>query len=117
TVRVLDAAQLAAGTGDADLVVVGDVEKLGPTELQRLLDFHRAGGGLLLVPGARADLAFWNDFLGQLGGGSLGADAPAGPGAARVGTRGRRRGGPGACCAGWRATPFSTASRRGRASP
>jgi hypothetical protein len=82
TVRVLDASQLAAGTGDADLVVVGDVERLGPSELQRLLDFHRAGGGLLLAPGSRADLAFWNTFLHQLGAGTLGADTPAPPGAA-----------------------------------
>jgi hypothetical protein len=80
SVRTLDASQLAAGTGDADLIVVGDVERLGPTELQAVLDFHRAGGGLLLVPGARADLAFWNGFLGQLGVGTLGPEdaAPAG---------------------------------------
>ena len=82
TVRALDASQLAAGVGDADLVVVGDVERLGPSELQRLLDFHRAGGGVLLVPGPRADLAFWNDLLRQLGAGTLGADTPAPPGAA-----------------------------------
>jgi len=48
-----------------------------------LLDFHRAGGGVLLVPGTRADLAFWNDLLHQLGAGTLGPDTPAGgPGAA-----------------------------------
>src|SRR5262249_36227857 len=92
--------QLAAGTGDADLVVVGDVEKLGPTELQRLLDFHRAGGGLLLVPGARADLAFWNGLLSQLGVGGLGADTPAPPGAAwrrlRAAAGGGAAGGPAA---------------------
>ncbi len=82
SVRTLDASQLAAGTGDADLVVVGDVERLGPTELQTVLDFHRAGGGLLLVPGARADLAFWNDFLGQLGVGTLGPEDAAAAGAA-----------------------------------
>lgn len=80
SVRSLDASQLAQGTGDADLVVIGDVERLGPTELQTVLDFHRAGGGLLLVPGARADLAFWNDLLRRLGVGALGAEdaAPAG---------------------------------------
>jgi hypothetical protein len=81
TVRSLDASQLAAGIGDADLLVVGDVERLGPSELQRLLDFHRAGGGLLLVPGPRADLVFWNDLLHQLGAGTLGPDTPAGGGA------------------------------------
>jgi hypothetical protein len=78
TVRALDASQLAAGLGDADLLVVGDVERLGSSEMQRLLDFHRAGGGVLLVPGPRADLAFWNDLLHQLGAGVLGADTPAG---------------------------------------
>src|SRR5215831_8222079 len=82
TVRALDASQLAAGTGDADLVVVGDVERLGPAELQRLLDFHRAGGGLLLVPGPHADLAFWDDLLKQLGAGTLAPDTPAPQGAA-----------------------------------
>ena len=80
SVRSLDASALAHGTGDADLVVIGDVERLGPTELQTVLDFHRAGGGLLLVPGARADLAAWNDLLGQLAAGTLGPEdaAPAG---------------------------------------
>jgi hypothetical protein len=82
SVRALDASQLATGIGDADLLVVGDVERLGPSELQRLLDFHRAGGGVLLVPGTRADLTFWNDLLRQLGAGTLGPDTPAPPGAA-----------------------------------
>ena len=81
-VRTLDAATFAQGAGDADLVVVGDVERLGPAELQALLDFHRARGGVLLVPGARADLAFWNDLLGQLGAGTLGPEDAAPPGAA-----------------------------------
>ncbi len=66
SVRALDATQLAAGVGDADLVVIGDVERLGPAELQAVLDFHRAGGGLLLVPGGRADLMAWNELLGTL---------------------------------------------------
>ncbi len=80
SLRTLDASQLAAGTGDADLVVIGDVLRLGPTELQAVLDFHRAGGGLLLVPGPRAELGWWNDLFGQLGLGQLGAEtaAPAG---------------------------------------
>ena len=82
TVRALDASQLAAGIGDADLLVVGDVERLGPSELQRLLDFHRAGGGVLLVPGTRANLAFWNDLLHQLNAGVLAEDTPAPQGAA-----------------------------------
>lgn len=79
-VRALDAAQLAQGAGDADLIVIGDVERLGQAELQTVLDFHRAGGGLLLVPGARADLDAWNDLLGTLGVGMMGQEdaAPAG---------------------------------------
>jgi hypothetical protein len=79
-VRALDAAQLAQGPGDADLIVIGDVERLGQAELQTVLDFHRAGGGLLLVPGARADLAAWNDLLGTLNVGMMGVEdaAPAG---------------------------------------
>ncbi|HEX5632431.1 MAG TPA: BatA domain-containing protein, partial [Gemmatimonadales bacterium] len=81
-VRALDAAQLAQGAGDADLIVIGDVERLGQAELQTVLDFHRAGGGLLLVPGARADLAAWNDLLGTLHVGMMGVEDAAPPGAA-----------------------------------
>jgi hypothetical protein len=80
-VRAVDAAALAGGVGDADLIVVGDVERLGPAELQTVLDFHRAGGGLLLVPGARADLAAWNELLGTLKAGTLGNEDAAPPGA------------------------------------
>ncbi len=82
SVRALDAAQLAGGAGDADLIVIGDVERLGPGELQAVLDFHRAGGGLLLVPGARADLAAWNELLASLKAGVLGAESAALVGAA-----------------------------------
>jgi hypothetical protein len=82
TVRALDATQLAAGAGDADLVVIGDVERLGPAELQTVLDFHRAGGALLLAPGARADLAAWNELLGTLRAGTLGPEEAAPAGAA-----------------------------------
>ncbi|MEQ1832126.1 MAG: BatA domain-containing protein, partial [Candidatus Eisenbacteria bacterium] len=81
TVRALDGSQLAAGTGDADLVVIGDIERLGPTDLQAVLDFHRAGGGLLLVPGARADVAAWNDLFRQLGLGTFGPEDAASAGA------------------------------------
>jgi len=80
-VRTVDAAGLAAGVGDADLIVVGDVERLGPAELQTVLDFHRAGGGLLLAPGSRADLTAWNDLLGTLKVGTLGSEDAAPPGA------------------------------------
>jgi hypothetical protein len=80
-VRAVDAAALASGVGDADLVVVGDVERLGPGELQTVLDFHRAGGGLLLAPGERADLAAWNDLLGTINAGTLAPEDAAPPGA------------------------------------
>jgi hypothetical protein len=82
TVRALDATQLAQGAGDADLIVIGDAERLGPAELQTVLDFHRAGGGLLLVPGARADLAAWNNLLATLNVGTMGAEEAAPAGAA-----------------------------------
>lgn len=82
TVRTVDALTLGQGLGDADLLVIGDLERLGSRELQVALDFHRAGGGLLLVPGARADRAAWSLLLEQLGCGRLEDDAPASAGAA-----------------------------------
>jgi len=81
-VRRVDATQLAAGVGDADLVVIGDVERLGPAESQVVLDFHRAGGGLLLAPGARADVEAWNTLLAGIGLGRLGGEDAAPGGAA-----------------------------------
>lgn len=81
TVRAVDAQELAAGTGDADLVVLGDVEQPGPRETQLLLDFHRAGGALLLAPGTRANREAWSLLLEQLGAGRLGRDDAAAPGA------------------------------------
>jgi len=81
-VRRVDATQLAAGVGDADLVVIGDVERLGPAESQVVLDFHRAGGGLLLAPGARADVEAWNTLLAGTGLGRLGGEDAAPSGAA-----------------------------------
>ena len=81
TVRTVDAQSLAEGLGDADLLVIGDVERLGPRELQQTLDFHRAGGGLLLAPGPHADREAWSLLLEQLGCGRLGDDSPAAAGA------------------------------------
>lgn len=72
-VRAVDAASLAAQAGDADVIVIGDVARPGPAELQAVLDFWRGGGALLLVPGMRADGAAWNQLLlGELGAGELG---------------------------------------------
>jgi len=72
-VRAVDAAALAAQAGDADVIVIGDVARPGPAELQAVLDFWRGGGALLLVPGLRADGVAWNELLlGELGAGELG---------------------------------------------
>lgn len=82
-VRALDAADLAAGLGAADALVLNDLDRLGSAELQAVLDFHRAGGGILLVLGPRADAAFWNGaLLRETGAGELGPPAEAGPGGA-----------------------------------
>jgi hypothetical protein len=73
-VAFVDATALAARASDADVIVVGDVERLGPAELQATLDFARGGGALLLAPGERADAAAWNaSLLRELGAGELGA--------------------------------------------
>ncbi len=70
---VAGAGNLAERLRDADVLVLGDLARLGPAETQAVLDYHRGGGGLLLAPGARADLAWWNDaLLGELGLGRLG---------------------------------------------
>jgi hypothetical protein len=72
---------LAPRSGAADVVVIHDVERLGPSELQAVLDFHRAGGGVLIVLGNRADASFWNaSVLREIGAGELGAteETPAG---------------------------------------
>ena len=71
--EAVDGATLPARLRDADAVVIHDVERLGSVELQAVLDFHRAGGALLLVPGARADAAAWNSsLLREIKAGSLG---------------------------------------------
>jgi hypothetical protein len=80
-VRAVDAAALAAQAADADVIVIGDIVRPGPAELQAVLDYWRGGGALLLAPGARADAVAWNELLlRELGAGELGAaeTAPAG---------------------------------------
>lgn len=72
-VRAVDAAALAAQAADADVIVLGDLARPGPAELQAVLDFWRGGGALLLAPGERADAVAWNELLlGELGAGELG---------------------------------------------
>lgn len=80
-VEAVDAEGLAAQASDADVIVIGDVARLGPAELQATLDVVRGGGALLLAPGERADADAWNgSLLRELGAGTLGAvqSAPAG---------------------------------------
>lgn len=82
-VRAVDASALAAQASEADVIVIGDVVRPGPAELQAVLDFWRGGGPLLLAPGPRADASAWNEqLLGVLGAGQLGAEEHAPPGAA-----------------------------------
>lgn len=82
-VDVVPAGQLAGHLDDADAVVINDVERLPASDLQAVLDYHRAGGALLIVLGDRADPAFWNEnVLGQIGAGTMGAVATTAPGAA-----------------------------------
>lgn len=82
-VTVVDAGALVARIGEADVVVLNDLPRLGPVEQQAVLDFYRAGGGLFVVLGGRSDPAAWNaSLLGELGVGSLGAPEAAAPGAA-----------------------------------
>ena len=87
--EAVDGATLPARLRDADAVVIHDVERLGSVELQAILDFYRAGGALLLVPGARADAAYWNtSLLREMNAGTLGALEAAPAGAAWRITRG-----------------------------
>ena len=80
-VQAVDAAPLAARLAEADVLVVNDVERLSPAELQAVLDYYRSGGSVLLAFGTRADAMFWNSsVLGEMGVGSLGPESrsPAG---------------------------------------
>ncbi len=73
---------LAARLATSDVLVLHDPDRLGPAELQSILDFHRGGGALLLVLGAHADEAFWNEtLLRETGLGALGPVESAAPGA------------------------------------
>ncbi len=81
-VSVVDAAGLAARIGEADVVVLNDLPRLGPVEQQAVLDFYRGGGGLFVVLGDRAEPSAWNlSLLPELGVGALGVLESAAPGA------------------------------------
>src|SRR5204862_5883527 len=81
SVEAVDATGLDKHAREADVVVIHDVDRLGPPELQAVLDFWRAGGALFISLGAHSDPSFWNgSLLRELGVGALGAveSAPAG---------------------------------------
>jgi len=82
-VDAVPAGQMAGRLTDADAVVVNDVERLVPGDLQALLDYHRAGGAVMIVLGERADAGFWNgSVLREIGAGTMGGVAQTAPGAA-----------------------------------
>ena len=80
-VEAVDAVALQKRARTADVIVLNDLERLGPPELQAVLDFWRAGGALLIGLGTHSDPAFWTGaLLRELGLGALGENqtAPAG---------------------------------------
>ena len=82
-VERVDAASLPGRIADADVLVLDDLDRLGPTETQAALDFTRGGGAILLVLGRNADPTFWNgQILAELGLGTLQGLDPAPAGAA-----------------------------------
>ena len=82
-IETVAAAALPARLAGADVLVVNDLERLGATETQAVLDFQRAGGGVLVVLGARADAGYWNgSLLREAGLGALGGAESAAPDAA-----------------------------------
>lgn len=80
--EVSDGATFASRARRADAIVLNDLERLGSAELQAVLDFHRGGGGLFVVLGARADAAFWTPVLRDIGAGTVGGALQAPPGSA-----------------------------------
>ena len=78
-VEAVDPGSLPLRLGEADVLVLNDLERLGPIELQAVLDWVRGGGAMLVALGRRADPAFWNTtVLDALSAGSAGglAEAP-----------------------------------------
>ena len=81
-VETVDGATLPSRLAEADVVAINDVQRLGAAELQAVLDFYRAGGGLFIALGDHADAAFWNgSLLHELGAGTLGGSERAAAGA------------------------------------
>ena len=72
-IDVVDGGTLPGRLAETDAIVLNDLERIGSSELQAVLDFHRAGGGLFVILGAHADAAFWNgSLLRELAAGELG---------------------------------------------
>jgi len=79
-VEPVDSGTLPLRLAEADVLVLNDLERLGPIELQAVLDWVRGGGAMLVALGRRADPAFWNStVLDAISAGSAGglAEAPA----------------------------------------
>jgi hypothetical protein len=53
------------------VVVLANVERLGPSQASAVAEFLGAGGGVLVAPGDRCDAEFYNDVLFQGGAGWL----------------------------------------------
>lgn len=72
-VEAVSGQALASRLPQADVLVINDADRLLAVEAQAALDFHRAGGSILLVLGSRSDAGWWNGtFLPSLGVGSAG---------------------------------------------
>jgi hypothetical protein len=83
TLEAVDPTTIMSRLPQADALVINDVTRLGTAEVQAVLDFHRSGGGIFIVFGARADAGFWNgSVLHDLGAGELGGLEQAGAGGA-----------------------------------
>jgi len=62
TVESVSVQDLAgAELGGFAAVILADVPRLAPDALQRLRDYAKAGGLLIVFPGAHTDLAAWNE--------------------------------------------------------
>ncbi|MEO6785622.1 MAG: hypothetical protein ABI318_05765, partial [Chthoniobacteraceae bacterium] len=56
----------AKNLADTAVVVLANVRKLTPEQLRVLEDFVKNGGGLLVFPGDRTDIAWWNGAFASL---------------------------------------------------
>ncbi|HUV38343.1 MAG TPA: BatA domain-containing protein, partial [Planctomycetota bacterium] len=68
---IAPAGLLETSLSEFRVVLLVDVPALGATEVTKLTEFVRRGGGLLIVPGPRTDVDDWNATLWQKGAGLL----------------------------------------------